>query len=98
MNTIDEMIEVLNAFKEGKKLECTFFGDSEDHWSYASTPCFNFDKYQYRVKPDPFECWVNVYPSGDISGVYKTKEDALLIAESGGFNEKTVFMREPTEC
>lgn len=50
--TTDEMIAVLQAYKEGKKIEVRYI-HSKDDWVVALTPCWDFATYTYRVKPEP---------------------------------------------
>lgn len=70
-NDIDNAIEVLKAYKEGKTIQhrnkttkITFFGidtgkhiGSYDHgWvDVSKRGIFNFDKFIYRVKPEPVD-------------------------------------------
>lgn len=51
MNT-KEMIEVMKAFVDGKKIECKTLG-TRDTWDHASLPCWNWEKYDYRIAPEP---------------------------------------------
>lgn len=54
MRTIDEMIAVMQAFKEGKKIEIRREGDDEgDDWVDICCPKWNWHGYDYRVKPEP---------------------------------------------
>lgn len=51
---IDEMIKILNAYKEGKKIECRYKDRSmSDSWSYIDVPAWNWEMYEYRVKQEP---------------------------------------------
>ena len=63
---IKEMIEVLQAFEDGKPIE---FGNSIKPWNETNSPSWNFGDYNYRIKPMrnkrmirpdelPFPCWV----------------------------------------
>lgn len=49
---VEEMIEVLQAFKEGKKIEQK---DGKDWVAITNRgfDCFNFERYTYRIKPKP---------------------------------------------
>ena len=48
--TIDEMIAVLQAYKEGKTIEVGFCGE----WNELKEPIFDFTgKCGYRIKPEP---------------------------------------------
>ena len=49
---IDEMIEVLNAYKRGEKIE--YYSTDENNWIKTNTPLFNFAICEYRIaKPEP---------------------------------------------
>lgn len=51
----DEMIAVIQAHKEGKpiqfRLPGSYWTDSPGHLEHG--PYFDFDQFQYRIKPDP---------------------------------------------
>ena len=49
--TINEIIKVLQAHKEGKEIEYRYRGN-EEWWTYTDGPRFNFDNYEFRVKPE----------------------------------------------
>lgn len=65
MMTVDQMIEVLTAYKAGKKIESRYkFKPGDDTNWYAFGGCdFDFRGYDYRVKPEPKVIWVNEYES-----------------------------------
>jgi len=49
---IDDCIEVLQAFKAGKKIQIFFIDvDTEWAWKDKNTP-FNFENCKYRIAPD----------------------------------------------
>lgn len=59
--TIDEMIAVLEAYKRGEKIECSF--DFGNKWEPAESPSWSFDATKYRIaKPAPKKvrmlCWL----------------------------------------
>ena len=68
MNTIDEAIAILQAMKEGKKLQIRKREviDGCECFSYydAQTDLPNFAYHTYRVRPAPKEIWVNEYATG----------------------------------
>lgn len=78
MKTTKEMIEVMQAFVDGKSVEYQMLGDEvwherrvEEQWdSY-----WNWGDYDYRIKKMPRECWVNVY-DGYFGNAWETKEEA----------------------
>ena len=49
--TTKEIIKVLQAFDEGKEIEWKF--RREKFWKEATNPCWNFNSYDYRIKPQP---------------------------------------------
>lgn len=50
--TYDEMIAVLQAAKEGKKIQCKLRQESVSEYE-DTFPIWNFDGFDYRVKPEP---------------------------------------------
>ena len=84
MNTIDEMIEVLQHKKNGGEVECEII---PGNWKVKLHPVWNFRDYRYRPKPEPIECWINVFASGT-KIMCDSKEDA------DKYEGRTVFMRE----
>ena len=52
MKTIEEKIEIYRAYLNGKQIEFTVIG--QDYWQNAAViPAFNWEEYDYRVKPEP---------------------------------------------
>ena len=49
MKTIQEMIEVMEAFAGGAKIECKDF----DIWQSVEKPKWNWMKVDYRIEPKP---------------------------------------------
>jgi len=52
-NTVDEMIEILQAYKEGKTLECRIFLNANENWMTVTDPIFSFNQTEYRIKRKP---------------------------------------------
>ena len=56
---------VIQAYAEGKGLECRYKAAPEEGWANSDNPCFDFSMWEYRVKPEPKyrpfrnteECW-----------------------------------------
>ncbi len=56
--TIDAMIAVLQAAKEGNNIECLLKDKPEIGW-YPCVPIWDFNKWDYReAKPEPREIWI----------------------------------------
>lgn len=53
--TIDEMITVLQAAKDGKKIQARESRRDGAQWTPATAPVWNFAAFAYRVKPEPME-------------------------------------------
>lgn len=59
--SIESMIEVLQAYKEGKKIEYSYeFGKT---WRETDQPSWNFGTIEYRIAPEPkkkvkLEAWL----------------------------------------
>ena len=47
--TLDEMIEVLTAYKNGEKIECGY--NDTNHWTPCNEPPWNFSITDYRIAP-----------------------------------------------
>ncbi len=68
MQSIDSMIEVLQAYKEGKKIE---WNDDTCHgWMDFPTDnsgYWNFYDFEYRVKKEQVVLWAAIDKSGDVA-------------------------------
>lgn len=76
--TIQEQIDVMTAFRDGKDIEIRAL--SEREWEPCSAPLWNFTEFDYRVKPEPRRFFRNLYDNGDFAGFYHTKEQANACA------------------
>lgn len=71
---------IMQAFLDGETIEVRNKGDNL--WMEAipdKMPEWNFSKYVYRVKPEPFECFINVYHHGGFVA-FRTAEEAQAVA------------------
>lgn len=50
MKTIEEMLAVMTAYKEGKTIEVGYKGSD---WEEIDTPSWDWSTLDYRVKPEP---------------------------------------------
>lgn len=81
MMTDDEIIAVVKARKEGKKIQCRFI-NNDRQW-FVAVPEWNFSRYVYRVKPEPLVCWVVKYDDGSIGyPAFPTEKHAQDVAIS----------------
>ena len=93
MKTVKEKIEVMQAFEDGKQVEVTISGKSK--WFNCGEPTWNWVASDYRVKPEPVEFWMNLYPDGDWGRHYESKNEA--IAGSSKNCLRTIRVREVIE-
>ena len=61
--THDEMIAVIQAHKDGKKIQLCHKPVHHNDWIDSSNPLWNFGNTDYRVKPVPREWVVLVTPN-----------------------------------
>ena len=47
-----ERAKIMEAFASGKEIECRTLSPSSKRWLPISQPSFNFNKYEYRLKPE----------------------------------------------
>lgn len=102
--SIDEMIAVLQAAKDGKGIECLHKEKRHIGW-YPCIPIWNFEKYDYRVAPEPREFWVPehgvpLWKAGEDFGnygfdIYYAKSQAGCLAHWP--NHKPILFREVLE-
>jgi len=76
--THDEMIEVIKAHKEGKKLQCRpkRSGKFEPPWmdfEEGEEPVWNFQYVEYRVKPEPLTFYARIGDDGKVGGISKNR-------------------------
>lgn len=92
MMTVDQMIEVLTAYKAGKKIQYLSHGV----WIDTDGPGWFFHKFDYRVKPEPKVIWVNEYADG--SGMaYLSEEQAKLLRHGGHTRVAVRYVESPEE-
>ena len=57
---------------------------------------FVYPEDHYRIKPKPFECWVNVYPNVELAA-HADEDSAIQCAGHGSCQRVAVKMREVTD-
>ena len=84
MTDIDHMIAVLQAFKEGKAIQCRYRSNGADDWiDVIGVIPRNWATFDYRIKPaEPSRFWRNWYPArGNWSpACFDSREEAASIA------------------
>lgn len=69
--TCDEMIAVIQAYKEGKTIQYRHKLDETATWHDCQDIYWNFPALVYRIKPEPREFWVPSWQA------FETKSAAL---------------------
>jgi hypothetical protein len=69
MMTDDQILEVVSAHKEGKKIEYSW-GSCVNWYEFLPQDKWNFDRYVFRVAPEPHKPreWVTNVINGEIQG------------------------------
>ena len=87
-----KLSEIVAASERGEVIESRYKSDRvwriKDNFVYWHVTAF-----EYRIKPNPLEMWVNVCSDGSMYA-YETKELAALDCKTG---DRTVNMREVAE-
>lgn len=81
-----EAAKVMEAYANGKKIQCNDNRLGNGEWVTTDNPSFNWDKYAYRIKPEPKyrpfktqeECWNEMLKHQPLGWVRSKKCKALL--------------------
>lgn len=95
MKTLKEKIEVMQAALYGKEVQ---FFNSSGEWQDLEDeePLWDWDQFDYRIKPTPLEFWVNVHANlTHAVEVFTTEGDAEIHAKHS--KVKTIKVREVME-
>ena len=81
MNNIDQMIEVLNAYKRGEKIEYSW--DNGKSWVTTDLPIWNFYLDEYRIaKPEPKKvkmlCWYDGFALLWLAEKHPSEQDTWI--------------------
>ena len=65
---LKEAAKVMEAYANGKKIQCNYNCQDNEGWVDTDNPSFNWDKYVYRIKSEPKyrpfknqeECWTEM--------------------------------------
>ena len=80
-----ELLPIIQAFAEGKEIEFRYVENSK--WRRAGDDVEWIFSNSYRIKPEPFECWVSVDGDGAVAYIQnEPREDLIHMRE---VNEET---------
>ena len=83
----DEIIAVVQAHKEGKKIEHLDDSYGYESWRWCNNPTWNFGTSKYRVAPEPrkpreWKMPVSMLDAADmIQGIIQKDEPSILVRE-----------------
>ena len=88
MKSTKEMIEVMQAYEDGKKIE--YYSRISNRWETAISPIWSWEYLDYRIKPEPKRkeskvIWVNEYEDG-----YHVPFETEEIAKKEARNERNI--------
>ena len=76
---INHLTEVMRAFADGKQIQSRTPGRSNEQWADVTTPAWNFNAIEYRIKPAILEAIVvfsaaglpvNTWPNDEANELY----------------------------
>ena len=75
---LKEAAKVMEAYANGKKIQCNYNCQDNEGWVDTDNPSFNWDKYAYRIKPEPKyrpfktqeECWSEMLKHQPFGWIY----------------------------
>lgn len=84
MKTTEEMIKVMQAFVDGKTIECNDpKGDGQ--WETVTRPLWNWFYIDYRIKSEPREFWLYAHM------VFTSAESAWEYREMSELEEEEII-------
>ena len=92
MMIIEEMIKVLEAAGQKKVIQYKEQTFPQNIWVDVEEPSWNFDKYEYRIKPEPLKCWANEYK--DRVAFFPTDREAIALATSNAIRVAVPMVEE----
>lgn len=72
--TTEEMMEIMKAYIEGNRVQCKALKYDVCIWMDDSNPCWDWNNFEYRVKPEAAE---PRYSIDDVTGELKAKTKSL---------------------
>ena len=97
---IKEAAKVMEAYANGKKIQCNDNHLGNGEWVTTDNPSFNWDKYAYRIKPEPKyrpfksqeECWNEILKHQPFGWIRNNDTQCLCNIGSIGLNSYGVVI------
>lgn len=94
MKTLTEKIRVMQAAEAGKEIEIIRVNAPyKDDWHFTDSPAFDWANFDYRIKTEPMELWVNVFEDGS-TWPFESKVEAEHARDVCYGTPKTIKFRE----
>ena len=98
---IREAAKVMEAYANGKKIQCNDNHLGNGEWVTTDNPSFNWDKYAYRIKPESKyrhfknqeECWSEMMKHQPFGWVKEISSEMLYLI-NGISNMSIVIMED----
>jgi len=89
--TTTEMVEAVNAFKQGKAIQYKAHG--ANNWSgNCEAPAWDFSRFEYREIPEhPHKCYMVITGDDSTDTVHLTEKEAIAHA---ALEDRVVLMEE----
>ena len=81
MKTTKEMIDVMQAYDRGEKIEVHYLYDNKDYWISCGTPVWDWNNFDYRVKPK--KSYVPFHTPEEFLTAYRKHGEFIENKESG---------------
>lgn len=96
MKTLKEKIEVMQAALDGKEIESKWLQKGNPEWKSEDMLVFNWVCFDYRIKPEPLEIYIDIYDADTSNPRYEVGSDSNRFKYDGQ-PFKTIKVREVTE-
>lgn len=73
MNDLERKIKVMQAFADGKPIQCRLRIRRDGEWSSCNAPLWDWHQWDYRVKPDD-----NLYVWEKVDGVRENGDPCIV--------------------
>ena len=88
MKTTKEMIEVMQAFERGEKIQIFIKGK----WEYNCSPLWDWVHFDYRIKPEPKKKYVPFDTSEEFLAAQREKGMKINCNDVENYNFKKIYV------
>ena len=82
---LKEQIEIMTHYLNGGEIECVEKGN--DNWEIVTKPLWNFDDFEYRIKPEKQKVTIEKWLCSD-------KQGGLVVIETTNIEEYTYITKK----